>query len=117
LLKSQVSRAISWSDRKRSNRLLPAIRDAVGLSTVINHSRIATMEERPGALAPRRFNLVLMGSFRAAFVLGAVGIYGVELHGLAPHTGLVSESLGADDVNSALWCSARGLSSSWPARR
>jgi putative ABC transport system permease protein len=37
------------------------------------------MEERlASALAPRRFNLVLMGSFSGlAFVLGAVGIYGV----------------------------------------
>jgi putative ABC transport system permease protein len=61
-------------------RLLPAIRDAIwSVDRDQPLTRIATMEERlASALAPRRFNLVLMGSFSAlAFVLGALGIYGV----------------------------------------
>jgi predicted permease len=61
-------------------RLLPEIRHAIwSVDRDQPLTRIATMEDRLArALAPRRFNLILMGSFSLlAFVLAALGIYGV----------------------------------------
>src|SRR4030095_9182631 len=71
------------------NRLLPAIRDAIwSVDRDQPLTRIGTREERlANTLAPRRFNLALMGSFSAlAFVLGVVGIYGVMSYTISLRT-------------------------------
>jgi predicted permease len=68
---------------------IPLVRDAVrGLDAAVAVTRIASMEERvQRAVAPRAFNLLLIGLFAmVALVLAIVGLYGLISESVASRT-------------------------------
>lgn len=68
---------------------LPAVRSAIrSLDKDMPLSRIATMEQRlSGAMAPRRFNFLLIGTFSAlALMLATVGVYGIVAYNVTRRT-------------------------------
>src|SRR5262249_31776971 len=81
---SQSAPRIAWIEaivRVAANAapLAPAIRErAAGIDASVPVYRVATLEsELANSVAPRRFNLILLGSFAAVAVLLAfIGIYG-----------------------------------------
>ncbi|MGH9370708.1 MAG: ABC transporter permease, partial [Vicinamibacterales bacterium] len=69
--------------------VMPLVRDAVrSLDAALALSRIATMEERVAkAVAPRTFNVQLIGLFSiVALVLAVIGIYGLISEAVATRT-------------------------------
>ncbi len=78
-----------WSDDGQVAALAPAIRQAVREADPLQAiSRIQTYDEiLSSALAPRRFNTLLVGVFAlTALVLAAVGTYGVMAYVVASRT-------------------------------
>ena len=91
-----------------------AIRDAVhAIDPNQPLGSTAPMEERvSSALAPRRFNLVLLGAFAAAaLLLAGVGIYGIVAFAMAMRTREIGirVALGAAPRQIAWLAAARGL--------